>query len=129
MHIRLALILIFVAALASCGYQGQNFKPLKLPSGKEVKVTSIVRMNFPNSGPALVMNYLTDISMNDTTALWNEVQEVWSVFQADVENEHLNAAVIRATHMEGSFVKTGKGYGYVFVKSEDGKWHRLEDKK
>jgi hypothetical protein len=129
MHIRLALILIFVAALASCGYQGQNFKALKLPSGKEVKVTSIVRMNFPNSGPALVMNYLTDISMNDTTALWNEVQEVWSVFQADVENEHLNAAVIRATHMEGSFVKTGKGYGYVFVKSEDGKWHRLEDKK
>jgi len=85
-------------------------------------------MDFPNSGPALVMNYLTDISTDDMTALSNEVQEVWSVFQADVENAHLNAAVIRATHMEGSsLVKTGKGYGFVFVKGEDGKWHRLED--
>ena len=126
---RLVLILILVAASLSCGYQAPDFKPLKLPSGKEVKVTSIVRMNFPNSGPALVMNYLTDISMDDTTALWNEVQEVWSVFQADVENAHLNAAVIRAMHTEGSFVKTGKGYGFVFVKGEDGKWHRLEDNK
>jgi hypothetical protein len=87
-------------------------------------------MDFANSGPALVMNYLTDISMDDMTALSNEVQEIWSVFQVDVENAHLNAAVIRATHVEGSsLVKTGKGYGFVFVKREDGQWHRLEDKR
>jgi hypothetical protein len=129
MSIRLALILIFLAVSGSCRYPGPAFKPLKLPSGKEIKVTSITRMNFPNSGPALVMNYLTEISMDDMTALRNEVQEVWSVFQTDVENEHLDAAVIRATHMEGSsLVKTGKGYGFVFVK-RDGQWRLLEDTK
>ena len=129
MSIRLALILIFLAVSGSCRYQGPAFKPLKLPSGKEIKVTTITKMNFPNSGPALVMNYLTEISMDDMTALRNEVQEVWSVFQTDVENEHLDAAVIRATHMEGSsLVKTGKGYGFVFVK-RDGQWRLLEDTK
>ena len=129
MSIRLALILIVLTASVSCKYEPPPYKPLKLPSGKEIKVTSVIRMNFPNSAPAMVMNYQTEISMNDMTALRNEVQEVWSVFQTDVENAHLDAAVIRATHLEGSsLVKSGQGYGFVFVK-RDGQWGLLEDTK
>lgn len=87
-------------------------------------------MDFPNSDPALVMNYLTDISIDDMSALRKEVDEIWSVFQHDVENAHLKAGVIRATHVEGTgLVKSGKGYGFVFAKRDDGKWHCLDDDK
>ena len=80
-------------------------------------------MEFPNSDPALVMNYLTDTSIDDKVALREEVDEIWNAFQKDVEEANLKAGVIRATHVEGSgIVKSGKGYGFVFVKGDDGKW-------
>ena len=127
-NLRLAIsMLLFCIA---CGSLGQNYKLTKLPSGKEIKITGIAKMDFPNSDSALVLNYLTDISIDNKVALRNEVDEVWSVFQTDVENSKLKAGVIRATHVEGSsFVKSGQGYGFVFVKRDDGKWHCLEDDK
>ena len=130
MKIKLLVALSILVTCIACSSQAQNYRPFKLPSGKEIKVNGIVKMNFPNSDPALVMNYLTDIQISDKVALRKEIDEVWSVFQKDVENAKLNAGVIRATHMEGSgFVKSGKGYGYVFVKRDDGKWYCLEDDK
>ena len=122
----LALLLICIA----CGSQAENYKTFRLPSGKEIKITSMGKMDFPNSEPALVMNYLTDISIDNKVALRKEVDEIWGVFQKDVENANLKAGVIRATHVEGSgFVKSGQGYGFVFVKRDDGKWHCLDDDK
>jgi len=110
MRLKLFIILMLVATSFSCGSQAQNFKSFKLPSGKEIKITGITKMDFPNSDPALVMSYLTDISINDKANLRKEIDEIWTVFQTDVENAHLKAGVIRATHVEGSgFVKNGKG--------------------
>ena len=130
MKIKLAVALSILVTCIACGSQAQNYKPFKLPSGKEIKVNGILKMNFPNSDPALVMNYQTDIPIDDKVALRQEIDEVWSVFRVDVENAKVNAGVIRATHFEGSgLVKSGKGYGYVFVKRDDGTWHCLEDDK
>jgi hypothetical protein len=76
------------------------------------------------------MNYETDIPIEEKVILRKEVDEVWAMFQNEVEAAQVKAGVIRATHVEGSgFVKSGKGYGFVFVKSDDGKWHCLEDEK
>ena len=130
MRIRLSIALILLAASFSCGSNAQNYKPYKLPSGKEIKVTGVGKMDFANSDRALVMNYQTDISIDDKEVLRKEVDEIWTVFQKDVENAKLKAGVIRATHVEGTgFVKSGKGYGFVFVKRDDGKWHCLDDDK
>ena len=130
MRLKLSIVLILLVMPIGCGSQAQTFKLFKLPSGKEIKVTGVGKMDFPNSDPALVMNYLTDISIDDKEALRKEVDEIWSLFQKDVENAKLKAGVIRATHVEGSgFVKSGKGYGFVFVKQDDGKWHCLDDDK
>ena len=130
MRLKLSIVLILLVMSIGCGSQAQNFKLFKLPSGKEIKVTGVGKMDFPNSDSALVMNYLTDISIDNKEALRKEVDEIWSVFQKDVENARLKAGVIRATHVEGSgFVKSGKGYGFVFVKQDDGKWHCLDDDK
>ncbi|HET6972889.1 MAG TPA: hypothetical protein VFH96_02630 [Pyrinomonadaceae bacterium] len=128
MKIKLALALSVLVACIACSSQPNN-KAFKLPSGKEIKITGMVKMDFPNSDPALVLNYLTDIPINDRVALRKEIDEVWSVFRVDVEKAKLKAGVIRATHMEGSgLVKSGAGYGYVFVKRDDG-WHCTEDDK
>jgi hypothetical protein len=129
-QLKLTMPLLLLLICVACGSQAQNYKAFKLPSGKEIKVTGIGKMDFRNSDPALVMNYLTDVSIEDKQALRKEVDEIWSVFQKDVENARLNGGVIRATHVEGSgFVKSGKGYGFVFVKRDDGKWHCLDDDK
>ena len=129
MKIKLAVAFSILVTCIACASQAQNFKPFKLPSGKEIKITGMVKMNFPNSDPALVLNYLTDIPIENRVELRKEIDEVWSVFRVDVEKAKLNAGVIRVTHMEGSgFVKSGKGYGYVFVKRDDG-WHCTEDDK
>jgi len=130
MKAHLSITFLFLLAFSGCIGQPQNYRPLKLPSGKEIKVTGMARMDFPNSDPALVLNYLTDISVDDKVALRKEVDEIWSVFQKDVEDAKLKAGVIRATHVEGSgFVKSGQGYGFVFVKRDDGQWRCLDDDK
>ena len=128
MRFRIASILILLVAFGCGGKNAQGSKLFKLPSGKQIKVNSVGRMNFPNGDSALVMNYETDIPIEDMVALRKEVDEIWSVFQKDVEAAHLKTGIIRATHVEGSgFVKTGKGYGFVFEKRDDGRWHSLED--
>lgn len=130
MRIKIWSLTVLLLAGISCGSQTKNSNAFKLPSGKEIKVTGIGKMDFPNSDPALVLNYQTDISIDDKTALRKEVDEIWQVFQKDVENANLKAGVIRATHVEGTgLVKSGKGYGFVFVKRDDGKWHCLDDDK
>ena len=130
MKTKLSMTAVVLLACVACGSQAQNYNLFKLPSGKEIKVTGVGRMDFPNSDAALVMNYLTDISIDDKEALRKEVDEIWSVFQKDVENAKLKAGVIRATHVEGSgLIKSGKGYGFVFAKRDDGKWHCLDDDK
>jgi len=127
---RILVSLLLLVACAGCGVQPRNFKTIKLPSGKEIKVTSMGEMGFPNSPAALVMDYVTVISIDDKAALRKEVDEIWSVFQIDVENAHLKAGVIRATQVSnGWFMKSGRGYGFVFVKRDDDKWHCLEDEK
>ena len=125
---KLSIAVVLLLTGIACGTQAQNYKLFKLPSGKEIKVTGVGKMDFRKSDPALVMNYLTDISIDDKEALRKQVDEIWSVFQKDVENAKLKAGVIRATHVEGSgLIKSGKGYGFVFVKRDDGKWHCLDD--
>jgi len=130
MRCRLASILILVVAFGCGGKSVQDSKLFKLPSGKQIKVNGVGRMDFPNGDSALVMNYVTDIPIEDMVALRKEVDEIWGVFQKDVEAAQLKTGIIRATHVEGSgLVKTGKGYGFVFEKRDDGRWHSLEDDK
>lgn len=86
-------------------------------------------MNFPQAGDALVLNYETDIPIDDKVALRKEVDEVWEYLKGDVEREGLKAGIIRATHVEGILLKSGKGYGFVFVKQGDGTWQCTEDVK
>jgi hypothetical protein len=131
MNLKTGSILILLVLASGCSAaRPQESKLFTLPSGKQIKVTGISKMDFPKSDSALVMNYETGVSIDDTLALRKEVDEIWALFQKDVENAGLKAAIIRAIHVEGSgLIKNGKRYGFVFEKREDGKWHCLDDDK
>jgi hypothetical protein len=103
---------------------------LTLPSGKQIKVVSVIPVHFTNGSDALILNGETDISIDDKTALRKETDEVWSIFRKDVDAAKLTNGVIRLTHPEATGVITrSKGYGFVYEKRADGQWHCLQDEK
>ena len=126
----LGLAILLSLTIGCRDNKAQNYRAYKLPSGKEIKVTSIGKLTVGNGDTGLVMNYLTDIPIENMKELRKEVDEIWEVFQKDVEKAQVKFGVIRATHITGgTIVKEGKGYGFVFEKRDDGKWHSLEDDK
>jgi hypothetical protein len=101
-----------------------------LPSGKQIRILSVIPAHFPQGPPTLIMNCETDIPIEEMAALRKEVDEIWEIFRTDVESAHMTMAAIRMTHNEGTgWITTGKGYGFVYEKRADGKWHCLDDDK
>src|ERR1043165_1178547 len=72
-------LLSIIITFAGCGGAPQPTVQVHgLPSGEEVKVLGVGRINFPRSGPALMLKYQTDLRMDDTSALHAEVQRIWA---------------------------------------------------
>lgn len=128
-------VMLCLSSLAAFSARGQDTNKITsagiktLPSGKQIKVVSIVPMHF-SGGDALILNCETDISIDDKTALRKEADEIWSLFRKNVEDASMTNGVIRVTHPEGSgSITQSKGYGFVFEKRGDGQWHCLQDEK
>src|SRR5262249_37689925 len=113
------------------GNQAKTSDKYKLPSGREIKITGMNQMQFANGQTGLVLNYQTEIPIENLDELKAEVAEVWTIFRIDVERAGVNSGIIRATHLEsgGLFVQNGKGYGFVYLKNADGTWYMDESKK
>jgi len=129
MYRRLPFFLCLAAILVACGAREPQYKLVKLPSGRSIKVLSMMKMYFTNDQPALMIKYETDLPIDNVTALGKEVDDIWQTFQADVERAHVNGAIISATTpSSGGFVSTNQSYNFVFQKSGDGSWHRLSNR-
>jgi hypothetical protein len=101
-----------------------------LPSGKQIRILSVIPAYFPKGPPTLIMNCETDIRIEDKAALRKEVDEIWEIFRNDVESAHMTMAAIRISHNEvPGFITAGEGYGFVYEKRADGKWYCLDDNK
>jgi hypothetical protein len=119
--------LVFVAVTAACQAQTQPTREVALPSGKKVKVIAVGQLNFANDSPALMLKYQTDLKITDLPALRKEVEEIWSVFKADLEKANLTNAIISANEVpRGLIIKNANGYNFVFKKL-DGTWQLLSD--
>jgi hypothetical protein len=46
MQFKLSMTLLLLLTLAGCGSQAQNYKLFKLPSGKEIKITGMGKIDF-----------------------------------------------------------------------------------
>lgn len=98
---------------------------------REIRITNISNFNFPESGPALVMYYKTEIPIDNLKELRKEVDEIWEVFKKDAEKAKVKGAAIRAVHDEESngIVTNGKGFGFVFIQKDDSSWFCTSDDK
>ena len=133
---RLSGVIFCVAILGCFSARGQDTNRIAstgvttLPSGKQIKIVTIVPMHFANGSDALVLNCETEVSIDDKTALRKEADEIWAKFRNNVEDAKMTNAVIRITHPEGSgLITQSKGYGFMFEKRADGQWHCLQDEK
>ena len=117
-----SVAIIALLLLIGCGNQ-QSYQVYMLPSGKQIKVLGLGKINFSKDDPALMLKYQTDLSLDDKEALSKEVDEIWEKFKIDVENAHLAAGIVSANEVpKGTLIKIGKSYNFVFKKMPDGTW-------
>jgi hypothetical protein len=117
-------LLLPMFLLAGCN--GESPTPLKvhrLPTGEEVKVLGVGKINFAGSGPALMLKYQTDLAMDDTSALHTEAQRIWAEFRKDAERAQVRNAIVSANSAPtGGIVRHARTYNFVFEKNADGSW-------
>jgi hypothetical protein len=97
-----------------------------LSSGEEVKVMGVTSITFPQSGPALMLKYQTDLDIADTAALRTEAEHIWADFRTEVERAGLQSAILSANSPPSpGIVRHSRGYNFVYGKQSDGTWRRL----
>jgi len=122
---RISILIAVLVLMTACAGVANNAETQKitLPSGRQISRPSMQKTSFQNGDVALVLNYETDIPIEDSARLREEIQDVWSLFQKDVEGAQLKVGIIRATKFEsGGFARSGRTHGFVFTKRDDGHW-------
>lgn len=121
-------LLLACGPLAACGNTAPpppQYRVVTLASGKQVKTLGVQRLNFPESGPALMLSYLTDVPISDTTALAREAAVIWEGFRLDANNARVNDAILNANAPpSGGIVSRSQSFNFVYGREPDGSWHR-----
>ena len=129
------LVLPLTGLLAACsgGGQnsgvGQNSNVWTLPSGQKVLVLGTTKLYFSSGdNPCLMLRYQTDISITDVQALEKQADDIWSRFKPDVEKANFICGVTKAQEVPTSegVMKHYRAYSFVFKKSSDGTWSKLQ---
>ena len=103
---------------------------VRLKSGKEVKVVKVGSVYGQGMKKlAVELQYETELKVSDLAALRQEADQVWEVFQPEVEKANEKTAIVSAVEKRPPGVVTkSEGYNFVFEKRADGTWHCLDDK-
>jgi tetratricopeptide (TPR) repeat protein len=101
-----------------------DFQMIRLPSGKQIKLLAVRPLSFPkNQLTALKLVYEADKDLSDHAALAEEADDIWELFQFDVERAGLSAAIISARRVtSGSSPQTFEEYSFLFRKDGNEKW-------
>jgi len=109
-----------------CG--GPGYEVRTLSSGKALRVLGVQKVNLPDGGPTLILQYQTDIKKDDQEALRKEAREIWADFKADVESANLGNAILSANFAtQGSSSLEDQIYNFVYVKDSSGAWRCSND--
>jgi len=122
MLLRVSVLLFCFLAACGCS-SGPALKTVTLPSGKIVRVISVMPIHFSSGETSLMLKYQTDLKVSDHEALRKEVDEIWSSFQTDANNARVQSAIVSANEVpQGTIIKTGQAFNFVYKKSADGAW-------
>lgn len=123
---RLVVAALAIVACTVCG--GPGYEVRTLSSGKALRVLGVQKMNLPDGGPTLVLQYQTDIKKDDQEALRKEAREIWADFKADVESANLGSAILTANFApQGGSSLEDQIYNFVYVKDSSGEWKCSND--
>jgi hypothetical protein len=97
-----------------------------LPSSHPVTVLGEKVLLFDHGdSAALAINYQTDLSLTDLPALGHQADEVLDHFKPQLEKAHVVGGIASAREApdaQGHF----SGYNFVYHRSDDGRWARVE---
>jgi hypothetical protein len=99
---------------------------IKLPSGRTAKILSVSKIEYSKGVMALMVRYQTTLSVDQRTALSQEVDDVWKIAQKDVEHYGYDEAIISSNEEpKGIFITASHVLNFIYEKGPDGKWTRL----
>jgi hypothetical protein len=117
-----AVLLTPTRSLASL----QADQVLKLPCGHTVKILSVTKVEYSKGVMALMVRYQTSLSLDERTALIDEVDDFWKVAVKDVDHYGYNEAILSSNEVhKGIFITASRMLNFIFEKGPDGKWNRL----
>jgi hypothetical protein len=114
--------------LAGCGPASQpRFQYRRLSSGEQVKVLGIRKVNVGASGPALMLQYQTDLNMDDEAAVHTEAERIWAEFRSDADRAKVQSAIVSANSPPsgGGVISHTKAYNFVFERKGAGEWREI----
>jgi len=125
----LILLLGFTAVLLSSTRSFAILLPdevLKLPGGHTVKILSVSKIEYSKGVMAVMVRYQTSLSLDERTALIQEVDDFWKIAVKDVDHYGYNEAILSSNEVHKTlFLTSSRTLNFIFEKSPDGKWTRL----
>jgi len=118
-----SLLLLPSLAPAAPLYENET---IKLPCGRTIKVLSVSRIEYSKGVMALMVRYQTTLSVDESKALSQEVDDFWKIAVKDVEHYGYNEAILSSNEVpKGIFLSSNRMLTFLFEKGPDGKWTRL----
>ena len=122
----LGIALVALTVFPSQGAPLTANQTLKLPSGRIAKILSVSKVEYSKGVMALMVRYQTTLSVDESKALSQEVDDVWKIAQKDVEHYGYGEAIISSNEVpKGIFITTNHIANFIYEKGPDGKWTRL----
>jgi hypothetical protein len=107
------------------GGPDQKPQPIKLQSGKEIKVLAAGKLHLAQGNPGWIVHYETDLNIDDVLALQGEAEEIWPLIEKDIGKEGFPFVVLSAHEPRkpnSIGVSHNRGYNFVFERDGAGKW-------
>ena len=123
---RTLLLLPLVLVLTGCLMKEPGYEVETLPNGDQLKLISVTEVRFmTNDEKWLVMEYRTDLDIDDVASIEAEVDKLWPYFSSKVEAAGLSVGGIKAVAKQTSPF-TIASRSFVFSRAENGRWQRAE---
>jgi hypothetical protein len=98
MRVKVIALTVLLLLTLGCRIRNtQNFQTYTLPYGKQVTAESVEKIHIEGYSDVRI-HYDTNIPFMNKKLLRKEVEEVWSVFQKDVEDAEIERGQVQVTH-------------------------------
>lgn len=118
---------LLAGLLCGCGDAVPPFMPMKLPSGRTIKVQSYLPETLVTGEEALLLKFVPDAPPSDERALDAEVASLWKEVMVDAQKQQgARLVLIRAIFPSHGWTE-GRTTQYVCRQLPDGTWSMQKD--